>query len=163
MEKLYFSLYSYIHNYCIEALLIAKSPVFPSDKNHCVSWVYKVNNMFLLEKKFGFSTSEVGYSKSRKTFSRCYVCFEQRTGRKWALTSEGATSTAEPQFSFSHLRWPLLLPCWKQLLTVETLTALWMVQEINAKPSTKQKHIFIHQPSLTEVILMHTSGKEQTH
>lgn len=65
MKKLYFSLYSYIHSYCIEALLIVKSPVFPSDTKHCVSWVYMMNNMLLLEKKFGFSTPEVDYCKIR--------------------------------------------------------------------------------------------------
>lgn len=55
MKKLYFSLYSYVHNYCIEALLADKSPVFPSDTKHCASWVNMVNNVLLLEKKFGFS------------------------------------------------------------------------------------------------------------
>lgn len=65
MKKLYFSLYSYIHGCCIVALLVIKSPVSPSDTKHRVSWVYMVNNMLLLEKKFGFSTPEVDYSKIR--------------------------------------------------------------------------------------------------
>lgn len=104
--------------------------------------VNMVNNVPLLEKKFEFSTPKVDYSKSGKTSSRYYVCFEQRTGRKWALTSQDETSITVSQFSSSTVRLPLLMPCWKWLLTVETLTALCMVQAINSKPSAKQKYYY---------------------
>jgi len=48
----------------------------------------------------------------------------------------------------------------KAALNCATLAAFCTVQEINSKPSAKQKHLLTHQPSLTEVILMCTSGRE---
>lgn len=66
MKMPYFSLYSCIHNYCLEVLLLANCPLFPSGMKYFASWVYMVNNMLLLGKKFGPSTPEVDYFKSRK-------------------------------------------------------------------------------------------------
>lgn len=80
----YISLYSCIRNYCLEVLLLAKCPFFPSGIKYFASWVYMVNNMLLLGMKFVPSTPEVDYFKSRKTSSRCCACFEQRTGRNAA-------------------------------------------------------------------------------
>lgn len=76
MKMPYFCLYFCIPNYCPEVLLLAK---YSSGTKYCASWAYMV---LLLGKRFVPSTLEVDYSKSKKTSSRCYVCFQQRTGKK---------------------------------------------------------------------------------
>lgn len=67
--------------------------------------------MILLEEKFEFSIPEVDYSKSRKTFSRCYVCFKQQTGGKWTLTSQGGIRITESQFAFASAMLGAALNC----------------------------------------------------
>jgi len=76
MKMPYFSLYSCIHNYCLEVFVLAKCPLFPAGTKYCASWKHMVDNMLLLGKKYGASTPESDYSKRRKTSSRSCACFE---------------------------------------------------------------------------------------